>query len=101
MTLSIVSVVLFKIMSINEVIRGMFRMSHQIVRGELGQSFLEAGLHSATLLLLVRVLNMITVFVLMTKSERLEMKTHCYTVCSHTRSKTVPKKKKKSGVISL
>lgn len=48
MTLSIVSVVLFRIININEVIRGMFRMFQQIVSGKLGQSFLEAGLHSAT-----------------------------------------------------
>lgn len=93
MILSIVSVVLFRIMSINEVIRGLFRMSHQIVCGELGQNFLEARLHSATSLLLVRVLNMVTVFVFMTKSERLQMKTHSYTARAHTRSKTVPKKK--------
>lgn len=79
MTLSIVSVVLFRIININEVIRGMFRMFQQIVSGKLGQSFLEAGLRSATLLLLVSVLNMITVFVFMTKSERLKMKTHSYT----------------------
>lgn len=91
MTLSIVSVVLFRIININEVIRGMFRMFQQIVSGKLGQSFLEAGLHSATLLLLVSVLNMITVFVFMTKSERLEMKTHSYTAHSNTRSKNSEK----------
>lgn len=99
MTLPIVSVGLFRIMSINEVIRGMFRMSHQIVSGKLGQSFLEAGLHSATLLLLVRVLNMITVFVFTMTSERLEMKTHIYTACSHARSKNSAPKK--SAVINL
>lgn len=63
MILSIVSVVLFIIININEVIRGMFRIFCQIVARKLGQSFLETTLYSVTLLLLVSVLNMIIVIV--------------------------------------
>lgn len=58
MILSIVSVVLFRIININEVVKGMSRIFCQIVTGKLGQNFLEASLYSVTLLLLVSVLKM-------------------------------------------
>lgn len=71
MILSIVSVVLFGIININEVIRGMFRIFCQIVAGKLGQSFLEASLYSVTLLLLVSVLNMIIVVVFSNETDQI------------------------------
>lgn len=74
MILSIVSVVLFRIININEVVRGMSRIFCQIVTGKLGQSFLEARLYSVTLLLLVSVLKM-TIVVFSDET----MNTHRYT----------------------
>lgn len=96
MTLSINSVVLFRIININKVIRGMFRIFHQTVSGKLGQSFLEDGLHSVILLLLVSILNRITVVVFTDETEQI-----CEAQNENSQVYKIQNNTKKSAVINV